>query len=70
MMLDEQAKPESNTVSSSLPHTALPGEKILFPEISRSKKEVLYYYFVEPGIEWLNILYKDDVIMRYRVEVN
>lgn len=69
IMLDEQAKPESNVLTSALPHTAMPGEKILFPVVSGSKKEVFYYYIVQPGIEWLNILYKDDVIMRYRVEV-
>jgi hypothetical protein len=69
LMVEEITKPENNPASISLPHTPLQGEAILFPSVSKSKKEILYSYIVQPGIEWLNILYKDDVIMRYRMEV-
>jgi hypothetical protein len=68
-MIDEEVRPETNPASPALPHSPLPGEKILFPVVSKSKKEIVYTYIVQPGIEWLNIVYKDDVIMRYRMEV-
>ncbi|RYZ31046.1 MAG: hypothetical protein EOO10_00520 [Chitinophagaceae bacterium] len=31
--------------------------------------DVYYSYIVQPGREWVNLIYNDDVVMRYRVNV-
>jgi hypothetical protein len=41
----------------------------LQPDNDVIQKEINYTYEVKPGTEWLNIVYSDDVIMRYHLEV-
>jgi transglutaminase/protease-like cytokinesis protein 3 len=53
---------------SSLPHFASSSFEFLEP-VSTSEKEILYRYIVKQGIQWLNVLYRDDIVMRYRVKV-
>jgi hypothetical protein len=55
--------------TASLPHLSTSSVVFLQPVYTSPAKEILYRYHVTPGVEWLNVLYGDDIVIRYCVKM-
>ena len=53
---------------ASLSFMPQPGEAYIQPSLL-TNKEVHYNYIVRPGVEWINIVFREDVVIRYRVQI-
>jgi hypothetical protein len=62
---DEKISPDPFFDSTILVNS--PASVFLEPAVY--KKKVIYTYVVEPGINWINLLYNDDIVLRYRLKI-